>query len=389
VLAVILLAGAVFGIFVHPRWLPYWAPPVVAAVLVVASASLTIDEARHALRPLAAPLAFLLAAVPLAALLDRLGFFSALANLVDSGRHLGLGLWCLAAAVTTVFNLDASVVLLTPLYIRIAVRHQIPPLELAIQPVLLAALASSALPVSNLTNLIAAEQLDLSSADFLTHLALPSLVATVVGYLAYRRVLSDWPDSASRRDPVDRRALWRGGPVVAFVLVGFVFGDRLGVPAYAVALMADAVLLIQVRDRRAVAIPWQAAALASGLAVTAAAAVQHLDVTTLLGHGTGALADLRVAGLAAAGADAVNNLPALLVSVPSLARSDQIWPLLLGLNMGAGLVITGALAGLLWRDTARRLELVVSVRAFSRWGLAVVAPGFVCGLITLIAMRQL
>ena len=37
-----------------------------------------------------------------------------------------LGLWVLAAAVTVVFNLDAAVVLLTPLYIRIARRHGYP-----------------------------------------------------------------------------------------------------------------------------------------------------------------------------------------------------------------------------------------------------------------------
>ena len=34
-------------------------------------------------------------------------------------RHLRLALWCLAGAVTVLFNLDAAVVLLTPLYVRI------------------------------------------------------------------------------------------------------------------------------------------------------------------------------------------------------------------------------------------------------------------------------
>ena len=48
------------------------------------------------------------------------GFFAAVAALVDGGRHLRLGLWVLAAAVTVLFNLDAAVVLLTPLYVRIA-----------------------------------------------------------------------------------------------------------------------------------------------------------------------------------------------------------------------------------------------------------------------------
>ena len=53
----------------------------------------------------------------------RIGVFEALAATVDGGDNLVAGLWLLATAVTIVFNLDASVVLLTPLYIRIAQRH--------------------------------------------------------------------------------------------------------------------------------------------------------------------------------------------------------------------------------------------------------------------------
>ena len=60
-------------------------------------------------------LAFLLAGVPLAALLDRLGFFAA------------------AAAVTTaVLNLDTTVVLLTPLYLRLARRAEVDPIPLVV-----------------------------------------------------------------------------------------------------------------------------------------------------------------------------------------------------------------------------------------------------------------
>ena len=66
-----------------------------------------------------------------------------------------------------VLNLDAAVVLLTPLYVRVARRTGLDPVALAFQPVLLACLASSFLPVSNLTNLIAAHQADLGTSDFL------------------------------------------------------------------------------------------------------------------------------------------------------------------------------------------------------------------------------
>ena len=84
---------------------------------------------------------------------------------MGGGRHLRLGLWVLAAAVTVLINLDAAVVLLTPLYVRIAERHGEDPLALAFVPALMASLASTVLPVSKLTNLVVAGKLDVGSAD--------------------------------------------------------------------------------------------------------------------------------------------------------------------------------------------------------------------------------
>src|SRR5690349_6012006 len=123
-------------------------------------------------------LLFLCAGVPLAALLDRLGFFDAIASAIEQRWDdvPVLALWILAAATTGVLNLDTTVVLLTPLYIRLARRGGADPLAVAAVPLVLASLASSFLPVSNLTTLIAVERVDLSVGDVVAHLGLPSLV---------------------------------------------------------------------------------------------------------------------------------------------------------------------------------------------------------------------
>lgn len=112
-------------------------------------------------------LLFLLAGVPLAALLDRLGLFDAVAVEIERRwEHIPVVvLWILAAVTTAALNLDTTVVLLTPLYVRLARRSGTDPLALALVPLLLASFASSFLPVSNLTTLIAAERLDLTVAD--------------------------------------------------------------------------------------------------------------------------------------------------------------------------------------------------------------------------------
>ena len=59
------------------------------------------SDVGDAVDALAAPLGFLLVAVPLAVVLDGVGFFATVAALVDGGRHLRLGLWVLAAAVVS------------------------------------------------------------------------------------------------------------------------------------------------------------------------------------------------------------------------------------------------------------------------------------------------
>src|SRR6478735_3380309 len=173
--------------FIRPHRVPLWAGPLAAALLGVATTAISWDATRDALGALRDPLLFLALAVPLAILLDHLGVFSALANRMEHGTHLLLWLWLLGIGVVIVFNLDAAVVLLTPLYIRVAQRHQIEPVVLAFQPALLACLASNPLPVSNLTNLIAAERLDLGVGDFLTNLGPMTVVTCTAGWFAYSR----------------------------------------------------------------------------------------------------------------------------------------------------------------------------------------------------------
>ena len=137
------------------------------------------------------------------------------------------------------FNLDAAVVLLTPLYVRIARRHGEDPVALAFIPALMASLASTVLPVSNLTNLVVAEHLDLGAGDFLVHAAPAAVAAVVVGWFAYRRTFPPPAvGDAGVERPVTAGPCAIGAPVVVWLLVGFTVGERLGVPAWAIAAVA-------------------------------------------------------------------------------------------------------------------------------------------------------
>lgn len=326
-----------------------------------------MTEALDQVSAMVPALLFLCVGVPLASLLDRLGYFEAVASLMQQrAGAIRLGsLWVLACATTAVLNLDTTVVLLTPLYIRLANRSGMDALPLALIPLLTASFASSFLPVSNLTTLIAVERLDLGVGDVVAHLGLPSLVACVVGWLMFRRAAPATVPAAVG-PPVDHRAVRIGTLVVAGLLVGFVFGGLLEIEPWMVALVADAVLIVVTRH-----LPWRDVPIPTALAVAGVAMVAALVVspsaTEWLGTIEAPLAVSATVGVAAAVANVVNNLPATLIGLEGVDDATWgFWGWLLGVNVGAALLPIGALANLLWWRIVRSEGVEINVRRYVR-----------------------
>jgi arsenical pump membrane protein len=92
----------------------------------------------------------------------------------------------LAAVVTAVLSLDATVVLLVPVVLAIATRLQVPHRPYSYAAGHLANSAFLLLPVSNLTNLLAFAVTGLSFLHFTGLLLAPWLVAISVEYLLLR-----------------------------------------------------------------------------------------------------------------------------------------------------------------------------------------------------------
>ena len=390
VVRIILLCAAVVGVLLRPRRWPVWGSPLVLLAVGLGVRAITVHVADDAIDPLVEPLAFLLLAVPMALLLDELGFFVAIAARIDHSRRLHLGLWVFAALVTTIFNLDASVVLLTPLYVRIARRHGLDPLAAGFIPVLLACFASSALVVSNLTNLLAAARFGVDTGDFVRRLGPASLVATIIGYVAFRHTFPEVEPVDATGDKVPPRALRIGGPIVAFIVIGFTLGEVVGIPVWVIAAMADVILLAIVRHASLRTVPLGAATLAASLGVLAAAAAPDLHLEHLFVH-RGAFAVVGVFGLSIVAANALNNLPAFLIAMPALGArpGPLLWAVLLGVNVGPVLLVSGSLAGLLWLSTMHRLDVDVDARRYTSVGLRVGAPALIAAAIALLVTNVL
>ncbi len=396
-LSLLLLALAIVSILL-PRRNGLWSfVPLVLAGVALLSGAVRPSTAGSAAWSLAAPLAFVAFAVPLAVLLDRYGFFSELARLVSSGRRYLGSLWVLAAAVTVLLNLDAAVVLLTPLYVRIARHRGVSPLALAIQPALLSGLASSALPISNLTNLIAAARLGIPASGFVVHLGLVTVAASGAGWLAYRarfsRLAAAFPvEPGSGVDLAvagnSRRVLAVGGLLVGAVVTGFLAVPAIGGQPWEVAAGGDLVLAALTRRLPWRSLPWQSVVAVLGLGMLAEGAAVHLPLSPVLSGSSPADITRIVAG-GALSSNVLNNLPALLVALHAIRdRSGwTIWALLTGTNAGALFAPSGSLAVLLWLSTLERLRVDVRERHWWKAAWPVALAGLVAALAALLLLR--
>ncbi|MDT7792225.1 MAG: arsenical pump rane protein, partial [Mycobacterium sp.] len=90
----------------------------------------------------------------------------------------------------------------------------------------------------------------------------------------------------------------------------------------------------------------------------------------VLQSGTGLLALLVIAAVAALLSNVVNNLPAVLVLLPLVAASGPaaVLAVLIGVNVGPNLSYMGSLANLLWRGVVRH-DMRAGFVEFTRIGL--------------------
>ena len=386
-LSVALLAAVLVCAVVRPRGLPEAVVAVPAAGVVVATGALSPGHAADEAARLGPVVGFLAAVLVLARLCDDDGLFAACGawmarTAAGRPRRLLAQVFVLASAITAVLSLDATVVLLTPVVFATAARLGARPRPHVYACTHLSNAASLLLPVSNLTNLLAFAASGLSFTRFAGLMALPWLAAIAVEYAVFRRYFAvDLDAGATAPAAVAPPAV----PVFALAtlactLAGFAVASAFGVdPAWA-ACAGASVLAVRALARRrttpaallrATAPPFLAFVLALGLVVRA---VVDNGLGTALGRllptGTGLLALLGTAALAAVLANVINNLPAVLVLLPLAAPSGPaaVLAVLLGVNIGPNLTYTGSLATLLWRRVVHAHDAEVELKEFTRLG---------------------
>jgi arsenical pump membrane protein len=376
---------------------------VPAAILVIAVGAISPHRALVEAERLGPIIGFLAAVLILAQLCQDEGLFRACGDWMARGvgkrpNRLLTRVFIIASVTTAVLSLDATVVLLTPVVFATAARLNARAKPYVYGTTHLANSASLLLPVSNLTNLIAFAASGLAFPRFAGLMLVPWLAAIAVEYLVFRRFFR----TDLNVTPASTQAAETAGlpvfalTVLVFTLAGFVATSLAGVnPAWAAAAGA-AVLGVRALARRhttpaavwrAAAVPFLAFVLALGIVVTGVTQNGLAGaLTRVMPSGTTLLALLATAALAAALANVINNLPAVLVLLPLAAATGPgaVLAVLIGTNIGPNLTYAGSLATLLWRRVLREHDQgEPDLAEFTRLGLLTVPAGLVLATVAL------
>jgi arsenical pump membrane protein len=342
---------------------------------------------------------------------DGDGFFAAvggiLARAVKSDLALYAGATAMVAAVTAVLNLDTAVAFLTPVLVHLARARSDRAAPLVYGCLFVSNAASVLLPGSNLTNLIVLGHLHLSGGTFAARMA-PSFLASVivtsvvVAVVCRRRNARDRdllaapsapsarsapsaPSAPSTPSAVAANSARRSGRAAASeagvglvgpaaVILAAVLVVSLHSPApwvAAVGVTATCVRLVQRRHTLSKVIEVLGPAVLVGLFAIAVA------LGTLGRAWSGPAALLRhldpwaTAAVAAVGSVLTNNLPA--ASLLAARVPPHPYSLLIGLDLGPNLFVTGSLSAVLWMRAARSAGARISVREVAVTG-AVAVP---------------
>jgi arsenical pump membrane protein len=403
VLALLVLAGTLAAAVVHSRWPVEALAAAGGAALLVAVGTLSVSDARDALGDLGPTVGFLAALLVLAEGCRREGLFEAMGGLMAAGargspRRLLALVFAVAATVTAVLSLDATVVLLTPIVFATAARLRTSPRPHVYACSHLANSASLLLPVSNLTNLLAFHASGLSFMRFAGLMALPTAAAIAVEWVVLTRFFAvdlDRPRRA-RADEEERSRLPRFAvTVVALTLAGFGLSSVLGIAPVWVAVAGAAAITAPALVRRATTTRTLVLAaepsflvfvLGLGVIVRAASDNGLADAArALLPSGVALPELLAVAAVSAVLANLVNNLPATLILVPVAAPSGAaaVLAVLVGVNVGPNLTYVGSLATLLWRRVLHVEDHEVELGEFVRLGALTVPAGLVLATVLL------
>lgn len=398
-------ALAIAGVILRPWRLPEAIWAVLGAATLTAFSLITPSDALLAIRRGTDVYLFLTGMMVLAEFARHEGLFDWLAACAvrrskGSARRLFVLVYSVGTLVTVFLSNDATAVVLTPAVYAAARQAKAKPLPYLFICAFIANAASFVLPISNPANLVVFGTHLPSLGSWLSQFGIASIAAIIVTFAVLR-----FTQKAALAEPIESDVrlprLSVGGRVVAgaialtalLLLVASGLDWQLGLPTFLAGMTTGIVVLSWKR-----AAPWQVVKeiswsvlpLVAGLFVL----VQGVEGTGLLAPLGRLLASrageepvstaLAAGGIAAIVCNLVNNLPLGLIAGTLALGSHLSAPatgaMLIGVDLGPNLSVTGSLATILWLVALRREGQEISARNFLALGALVMPPALLAAL---------
>lgn len=297
-------------------------------------------------------------------------------------------IYLVGTLVTIFMSNDATAVVLTPAVLAAVRRAKAEPLPYLFGCALIANAASFVLPISNPANLVVFRTRMPALHHWLAGFALPSVLSIVSTYLVLR-----WYFRRELRAPlpVDRepthltgngRLVIVGIAVVALVLmVVSAMKVDLGLPACVSSIVVTGFIAVRARAnplRIAGRVSWSVLPLVAGLfvlmeAIVSIGALRYTSAALAWAEKLpAALGALLTGAVVGVGNNLINNLPLGLIAGSTLSAQHVQGVIenavLIGVDLGPNLSVTGSLATILWLIALRREGLHVSFGTFLKVG---------------------
>jgi len=349
---------------------------------------------------------FLVGMMTMSELARREGLFDWVArHAVRASRgsmsRLFLLVYGVGVVVTVLLSNDATAVVLTPAVLAAVRTAETEPLPYLMICAFTANAASFVLPISNPANLVVYDGQMPALGRWLLTFGLPSAVAIATTFAVLRWLSRKMLHGTVRRDleagmltPAARLTFWGIGLLAVALLTASAWSRDLGWPAFGCGLLVT--LVVALRDGRVVRdvakeISWSVLPLVGGLFVV----VEAVKTTGVLGWTAGQLHALargsEPQGELAAGfgialvSNLMNNLPSGLLGGAAVRAGGVVGPvrdaLLIGVDLGPNLSISGSLATILWLIAIRREGMAVGFWRFLRWGIWVMPPALLLAIL--------
>jgi len=414
-LLIVIVALSILLMLLRPRNIPevYWVGS--GALLLVFSRLIPLSVAGRAIAKGTDVYLFLAGMMLLSELARENGVFDWIASVAVtharcSGARLFALLYLSGIAVTICLSNDATAIVLTPAVLASVRRARINPLPYIFACAMIANAASFVLPISNPANLVVYHDAMPPLGRWLIAFLLPSLASIVVTYIVlrfyFRRELSctlqPGNDGHATLTLSGKLALAGLALVVIVLLIASALDKNLGLPTFIAAIVICAITLVFTRSSP---VPLLRHISFSTLALVAALfilveAVQSIGALAFTQHALLAaqhlaapIAAMIVGFTVAVANNIINNLPLGLIAANTLAISHTQGLLkdviLIAIDLGPNLSVTGSLATILWLLALRREGINVTALDFLKAGLIVMPLALVTALAASILVNSI